>query len=51
MVGWIATVASKSSLVSPAFTATAAACMISGASGPIMWMPTILPELPSQIIL
>ena len=41
IVGWIATVASKSALVSPAFTAIAAACMISCASGLIMWMPTI----------
>ena len=51
MVGWIAVVASKSALVSPAFTAIAAACIISGASGAIMWMPTILPLSPSQTIL
>ena len=43
MVGWIATVESKSALVSPAFTAIAAACIISGASGAIMWMPTRRP--------
>ena len=41
MVGWSATVASKSAFLSPAFTAIAAAWRISGASGPIMWMPTI----------
>jgi len=40
MVGWIATVASNCALVSPALTATAAPWRISGASGPIMWMPT-----------
>lgn len=51
MVGWIATVASKSALVSLAFTAIAAACMISGASGPIMWMPTIRSFAASTIIL
>ena len=38
----MAVVASKSALVRPAFTATAAACMISGLSGPIMCTPTIL---------
>ena len=51
IVGWMATVASKSALVSPAFTATAAACMISGASGPIMCTPTMRSLSPSQIIL
>src|SRR3546814_1631089 len=38
--GCSATVSSNWALVSLAFTAIAAACRISGASGPIMWMPT-----------
>src|SRR3546814_11592794 len=36
MLGCSATVAAKSALVSPAFTATPPACRIYGASGPIM---------------
>ena len=51
MVGCSATVWSKASFVIPAFTATAAAWRISGASGPIMWRPTTRPVVPSQIIL
>ena len=39
MLGCSATVSSKSALVSPAFTAIAAACRISGESGPIMCKP------------
>ncbi len=34
------TVASKSALVSPAFTAMAMPCMSSPASSPTMWAPT-----------
>ena len=51
IVGCSATVWSNASLVSPAFTATAAAWRISAASGPIMWMPRILLVSLSQIIL
>src|SRR5690242_10390044 len=40
MVGCSATVASKSAFLRPAFTATAAAWRISGASGPIICIPT-----------
>src|SRR6187551_452237 len=47
MVGCKAIVASKSAFVSLPFTATAAAWRISGASGPIMWRPTIR-SLPSS---
>ena len=48
MVGCSATVSSNCCLVSPALTAIAAACRISGQSGPIMWMPTIRPVSPSH---
>ena len=51
MLGCSATVSSNCALVSPAFTATAAAWRISGTSGPIMWRPTTRPVSPSQTIL
>ena len=47
MVGWRAIVASKSAFLRPALTAIAAAWRISGASGPIMWIPTTRSVAPS----
>lgn len=51
IVGCSATVSSNCALVRPAFTAIAAACRISGTSGPIMCSPTMRPVSPSQTIL
>jgi len=49
LLGWMATVRSKSALVAPIFTATAKPCIISSALSPMMWMPTTFSSLPAQI--
>src|SRR5690606_6389977 len=48
MVGWMATVSSKSRFVAPIFTATAKPCSISSAPGPITCRPTMRSSGPAQ---
>ena len=49
LVGWIATVSSKSFLVAPILMATAKPCSISSAPSPMMWQPTTFSSSPATI--
>ena len=47
LVGWIASVSSKSRLRAPIVSATAKPWIISSAPGPITWQPTIYSSAPT----